>query len=77
MVTSDQSIWNELDVDSKAFEIDIKPFDIENQIGSTRQDSPQAHHIPYDWNESIEQEVKQEKWNRTSMMIYTQTINCN
>lgn len=47
-------------MDTKDFQIDIKPFNIENQVESMTINNSQVHHKPYDWVENIEQEVKQE-----------------
>ena len=60
IINNDQSTWEELEQDTKDFDIDIKPFDIEDQINSAIQENAQIHHQPYSWNDSIRQNIKQE-----------------
>ena len=60
IIDSDQSIWEELEQDTKDFDLDIKDFVIEDQRNPALQENEQINHHPYNWNDSIDQQIKQE-----------------
>merc|ERR1712051_712014 len=60
IINSDQSRWEELEHDTKDFDLDIKDFKIEDQDNPSAQGNEQITHHPYIWNDSIDQQIKQE-----------------
>ena len=60
IINSDQSIWGKLEQDTKDFDMDIKDFVIEDQRNPASQENAQINHHPYNWNDSINQHIKQE-----------------
>ena len=76
IIHDDQSIWEELGQDTKDFDIDIKPFAIEDQINPAIQERAQIHHQPYDWNDSIDQEIIdiEQNYNEDSSLVKSDSI---